>query len=85
MAWCSDQPIGDIGEFGIGKTILQGPAYVTPPWFYVIQWETAEGVRIFGRERSQPKKQLINLLISNPAQSSGFNALPQTLSSVTRH
>ena len=40
-------------EAAIGKTILQGPAYVTPPWFYVIQ---AEGFRIFGRERSQQPK-----------------------------
>jgi hypothetical protein len=48
-------------EAAIGKTILQGPAYVTPPWFYVIHLEKAEGFRIFGRERSQQPKQLINL------------------------
>jgi hypothetical protein len=31
-------------EAAIGKTILQGPAYVTPPWFYVILWKRPRGL-----------------------------------------
>src|SRR5271155_3822573 len=59
-------PIGDIrGGYR--------PAYVTPPWFYVIHWKRPRGLGYSAESALVPatKKQLISLLIS--AQSSGFN------------